>query len=255
MPFTGSHPAIILPLLRWRIFSASGLLMGSMVPDFEYFLRLDVNGVHGHSILPMFWLNLPTSILCIFIYHYLVRDQLILNLPGYFRRKFQPFSNFDWFAYFKSNYIMVGCSILIGNLSHLFWDAFTHSDGFFVGQVSIFSFTLWQVPIYDVLQYSFSLFGALSILRYITQMPDFKLRQHSSFINKLFYWFVVLFVTVFIYFIRYDSQDYEKFTARIVFICAGFLAGLVVASSLFKVKSLNNEIIPLKNDKQKTQTR
>ena len=49
MPFTFSHPAAVLPLrlLPRHWFSLTGLVIGSMVPDFEYFLRsmrLTVNG-------------------------------------------------------------------------------------------------------------------------------------------------------------------------------------------------------------------
>ncbi len=113
MPFTGSHPAIILPLLKYRIFSVSGLLMGSMVPDFEFFLRLEANVVYGHSILPMFWLNVPTALFCLTIYHCVVRDQLILNLPLFFKKRFRPFLDFDWLSYLKSHYIKIVISILL----------------------------------------------------------------------------------------------------------------------------------------------
>ncbi|WP_240482010.1 DUF4184 family protein [Flavobacterium psychrophilum] len=39
MPFTFSHPAIILPLryLPRQWFSLTGLIIGSLTPDFEYF--------------------------------------------------------------------------------------------------------------------------------------------------------------------------------------------------------------------------
>jgi len=42
MPFTFSHPAIVLPLatLRRQWISATGLIIGSITPDFEYFIRM-----------------------------------------------------------------------------------------------------------------------------------------------------------------------------------------------------------------------
>lgn len=41
MPFTFSHPAIILPLsyLPKKWFSLTGLIIGSLIPDFEYLLE------------------------------------------------------------------------------------------------------------------------------------------------------------------------------------------------------------------------
>jgi len=36
MPFTFSHPAIVLPLTKARLkLSATGLIVGSTIPDFE----------------------------------------------------------------------------------------------------------------------------------------------------------------------------------------------------------------------------
>jgi hypothetical protein len=52
MPFTFSHPAIILPLayLPKKWYSMTGLVIGSLVPDFEYFLRMSMAGYHSHTI-------------------------------------------------------------------------------------------------------------------------------------------------------------------------------------------------------------
>lgn len=41
MPFTGSHPAAVLPLLRWGLIP-SALVIGSMSPDLGYFLPLGI---------------------------------------------------------------------------------------------------------------------------------------------------------------------------------------------------------------------
>jgi len=230
MPFTASHPAIILPLLKRRVFSVSGLLMGSMVPDFEFFIRLQAEVVHGHSYLAMFWLNVPVALFCITLYHIIVRNQLILNLPSYFRKRFQPFLLFDWIAYLKSNYLKVVYSIIIGNASHLFWDAFTHFDGFFVPYMPFLNAEFWQVPLYHILQYGFSVLGALAIMKFISKMPQYKLNGHSSIKNMLLYWVLVSVFTVLVYSFRYDAQDYENFGARVVFVCAGFMVGLLAAS-------------------------
>ncbi|MDQ7908342.1 DUF4184 family protein [Phytohabitans sp. ZYX-F-186] len=42
MPFTGSHPAAVLPLVRWGLPPAA-LVIGSMVPDLPYYLPTPVN--------------------------------------------------------------------------------------------------------------------------------------------------------------------------------------------------------------------
>ena len=52
MPFTFSHPAIVLPLkyLPKKWFSFTGLIIGSMTPDFEYFLRMKVKSDYSHTL-------------------------------------------------------------------------------------------------------------------------------------------------------------------------------------------------------------
>ncbi|WP_343226868.1 DUF4184 family protein [Luteolibacter flavescens] len=39
VPFILSHPAAVLPFLRWRRFDPLALVVGSMAPDFGYFLH------------------------------------------------------------------------------------------------------------------------------------------------------------------------------------------------------------------------
>ncbi len=241
MPFTGSHPAIILPLLKSNLFSVSGLIMGSMVPDFEFFITLRSHVVHGHSFWPMFWLNLPLSLLCISMYHIVVKDQLVVNLPFYFRKRFQPFLTFDWVFYFKSNYLKVICSILIGNLSHLFMDAFTHFDGFFVQRIPLLRYLYFNIPLFDILQYGLSLAGAFYILHFIHKMPSKKVKGDYLKRNMIVYWVLVALAILLVYVLSYDTKDYENFGARIVFLCAGFLIGLFLTSLWNKIKNPKHE--------------
>lgn len=44
MSFTFSHPAIVSPLNYFpnKWFSLTGLVIGSLTPDFEYFLRMRI---------------------------------------------------------------------------------------------------------------------------------------------------------------------------------------------------------------------
>ena len=55
MPFTFSHPAIILPLkkLPKKYISMTGLIVGSIAPDFEYFLRM--KSKYSHTMSGILW--------------------------------------------------------------------------------------------------------------------------------------------------------------------------------------------------------
>ncbi|MBM1105440.1 DUF4184 family protein [Aurantibacter crassamenti] len=246
MPFTASHPAIILPLLKRGMFSVSGLIMGSMIPDFEFFIRLEAKGPHGHTFWGIFWMNIPVALLCLTLFHVVVRNQLILNLPDYFKKRFEIFLDFNWISYVKGNFFRVIFSILIGNFSHLLWDSFTHFDGFFVTRISFFNIKIGPIPLYHILQYAFSLIGAIAILKFISKMHTYEIKNYKPIKNMMLYWFLVIAIMVLIYIVRYDVDDFKEFGARIVILCAGFLAGLIIISILYKIISSKNNFTLIK---------
>jgi hypothetical protein len=90
MPFTFSHPAIVLPFafLPRKWFSLTGLVIGSLIPDFEYFLRMRIKSNYSHTIDGLFWFDLPLGIILGYIFHYLVRDSLLNNLPIFLKSRF-----------------------------------------------------------------------------------------------------------------------------------------------------------------------
>ena len=128
MPFTFSHPAIVLPLAKAsrRWFSLTGLVVGSIAPDFEYFIRMKVSSIHSHTHPDLFWLNITVGIAIAFIFHRLARNRLIDNLPSFLAYIFSPFKTFDWLHYYQQHRLQVILSILIGAASHVAWDSFTH---------------------------------------------------------------------------------------------------------------------------------
>ena len=89
MPFTLVHPIAVLPLKRARPrwFSLTGLVIGSMGPDFEYFLRWAAHSTVAHSVtishgLPaLLFFNLPMVLLLSFLLHDLVKQPLLRHLP------------------------------------------------------------------------------------------------------------------------------------------------------------------------------
>src|SRR6185295_15030806 len=134
MPFTFSHPAAVLPLayLPKRFVSMTGLVIGSMAPDFEYFLRMTGNSYYSHTWIGLFWFDLPLTIILAFIFHLVVRDRLVNNLPVFLAKRLLIFTNFNWIKHFKENFLIVIASIIVGIVSHILWDKFTHEGKIFV---------------------------------------------------------------------------------------------------------------------------
>ena len=58
MPFTFAHPAAIIPInSRFKSkFCLTGLVLGSMAPDFEYFIRLKPYSAYGHNLIGFLYL-------------------------------------------------------------------------------------------------------------------------------------------------------------------------------------------------------
>ena len=68
MPFTLAHPAAVF-FFKNKKFNLTALILGSMAPDFIYFLNFRPYGNLGHKILGFFILNLPLCILLAYIFH------------------------------------------------------------------------------------------------------------------------------------------------------------------------------------------
>ena len=205
MPFTFSHPAIVLPLMRLprKWVSATGLAIGSMTPDFEYFLRMRLQGHYGHTIQGVFLMDLPVGLAVAFIFHNFVRNGLFDNLPGFLRSRFGPFKQLDWNRYFSRYWPAVILSIVIGAASHLFWDAFTHVNGYFVREMPVLKNTVHLfgtgLAACRVLQHVSTLAGGLAIVYVIAALP----REGSAKKEiDIRYWIVLLALTLVIIAVR-----------------------------------------------------
>ncbi|MFH6999150.1 DUF4184 family protein [Flavobacterium sp. FlaQc-57] len=243
MPFTFSHPAIILPLryLPKNWFSFTGLVIGSLTPDFEYFIRMKVQSNYSHTILGIFWFDLPLAILLTFLFHNLVRDSLFSNLPKSFQSRTLIFTELDWNLYFKKNWIVVLISILIGIASHLFWDGFTHNHGYFVNQFSELKNVLLlfgnEVPIWKITQHMSTLIGGVFIVLSYLKLPTKPIIKSS--ISKK-YWITIFVLTAFILFIRFSiSFNAKAFGNIIVSMIAAFLVSLILSPLIIKSKVIS----------------
>ncbi|GAB5466418.1 MAG: hypothetical protein Kapaf2KO_18540 [Candidatus Kapaibacteriales bacterium] len=83
MPFTFSHPAAIIPLKK--VFkdklSLASLVIGSIVPDFEYFIRLRLYSEHSHTLEGLFYFDLPLGIVIVLLFYGIIKEPLVNNLP------------------------------------------------------------------------------------------------------------------------------------------------------------------------------
>ena len=238
MPFTFSHPAIVLPLnyLSRRWVSLTGLVIGSMTPDFEYFIRMDNKRLYTHSWTGVVCYDLPLGILLAFLFHNVVRNPLIHHLPAPLQQRLDPYTAFPWNRWFRKKWAIVMGSLLIGSISHLLWDAFTHEHGFVVRsvpalkhRVHVFGF---MINNFWLLQAVSSVLGMAAIVYALYQLPiaaGVKVNRHLSS-----YWGLTALLTLVIFFIRRVVGVNRGIVDIVIPAISAFLMALVLVSFFMK---------------------
>jgi hypothetical protein len=242
MPFTFSHPALILPLIRLpkRWVSATGLVVGSIIPDFEKFLKMNDGNTYSHTIPGMFWFDLPLGLLLSFVFHLIVRDPLIDNLPQFLRARFNPAIAFNWMAHFRQYYLTIICSLLLGTASHIVWDSFTHYQTRTERVMQVpaeKAANLEEYWLYYLLDLVSSLVGGIVVLRFILKLPSDK-SFSGRFEEIQIFWSSVCITALTAILLRtaLGPRLEHHYDLAIVVIAAG-MAGLIVASALIRARS------------------
>jgi hypothetical protein len=180
MPFTISHPAASIPLAR-RGLVLSALVVGSLTPDIPYYIPGFTQKEWGHSLAGIIGFCLPAGLGLIWLFHNFLKAPLILLLPDDHRLRLVSVSQrFDFLP--VSRLVLICVSILVGALTHILWDSFTHRYGWVVNTfpvlrapwIRIHAFSL-TIPPYEILQHLSSLLGLFLIafwyLRWYQRTP------------------------------------------------------------------------------------
>ena len=187
---------------------------------------MKIQGIFGHTIGGLFWFDLPLGVLLSFIFHNMIRDRLFDNLPLFLKARFSAFIPFDWNTYFKKNWFVVILSVLIGAISHILWDGFTHEHGCFVEVMPVLKTAIYlcgaHVPVFSILQHSSTAIGGLIIAFVVYKLPVNHTETKSG---NATYWVVVVGMTLGIIAARLlGGLDVRRFGDVIV---TGISAGLI----------------------------
>lgn len=244
MPFTPAHPAVILPFLRSKYVSATGLVLGSMSPDFEYFFKFSVSSHHSHSLGGLFYFDLPVTFLLSWLFHNYVKKNLIDNLPAYLQCRFQNVRRVRFNIIITQHLIVFLLSAFAGAATHVLWDAFTHNNTVITRSLSVYKrvFIPYEgvnYPLFYALQHISTAVGLFVILLYILLMKP----EPACIVKKpkRSYWLSLIGITAVVAFLRFliHSSDYQ-IGNLIVTIISGLCIALLVCG-LLNFESINPE--------------
>jgi membrane-bound metal-dependent hydrolase YbcI (DUF457 family) len=168
MPFTISHAAAILPIHRFgrNWLPLTALMVGSMAPDFGYVFSYEASRAITHSFPGLFIFDLPVGLVVWFFYVAVLEKATITLLPDRWHTRF---AHTD--AITPALVMRASIAILLGAVTHLLWDSFTHHGTF---ATRAFPFLERPVPVaswmpvYHLLHGLSSIFG-LAMLYYWAQ--------------------------------------------------------------------------------------
>jgi hypothetical protein len=254
MPFTFAHPSVVLPIKKkWnRYFNLTALVLGSMSPDFEYFMKLKIENKIGHSLLGFVTFNLPFVIVLAFIFHYVIKNTLILHLPikaaefikhEVIQNPSHKGGNVLWVIIFIY-------SAILGMFSHTLWDSFTHENGYFVSMIPALHTKILIFPIYKLLQHGSTIVGLSIILIFLYNQRS---NEHSNkktmpYNRKVLYWASIFVGTIAFVFVRSINLN-QYFTVKsigtlIVSSISGLFLSITFVSVIFYKKI---SVVDLKN--------
>lgn len=198
MPFTISHAAIVVPFYNTsrQYLSATGLIIGSMVPDFLYFIFLNPYFNSGHLWWGIFVYDIPLALLLAYLYHNVIKPVLLPYLPNWAGGRLQLFRSFNWNSYFRQHYIVVITSFIIGILTHFFLDAFTHGEGAFVTRIPFLQRDIQvlhhPMKMWYLMQYLSSVAGLLLLFYFFLKIPLVKNSRTVGPPRKAVFWLVII---------------------------------------------------------------
>lgn len=178
MPFTTSHPAIILPFKRlWpNYFSLTGLVAGAMAPDFIFFLQLTTaNRGLSHSWTGLFIFCLPAGILFSLVFHHFFKEEFVNRLPLFLNKRLVWLLGVGGIPASIRQWIIFVASVLVGVLSHFFWDSWTHGSGetvrAFPWLLTALKIGKFKFPLYEIIHHTSSVIGGLFVAAMLLRKP------------------------------------------------------------------------------------
>ena len=168
MPFTIAHTVAVIPLYKYlgKFGALSALIIGSMTPDFGYLTPFLIDQrVDSHDLLGIYLYCIPMGLTVYYLYHLLIAPVIVSILPKIIQKHLHPDLFLGRLPNIPAHTLLI--SLILGALTHIFWDFFTHNSGIpqYINWMDtpLTSVDGYDIMPYRVLQHFSSIFG-LSLL-------------------------------------------------------------------------------------------
>ena len=162
MPNPIAHPAASIPFAKaGLVFSA--LVVGSISPDFGYLVPI-ATPFFMYTIPGLFLFDVPVGLVLLWLFHALAKWPLLSLLPISLQRRLFKHAQGFTFGPLK-RFLLILLSLLVGSITHIVWDSFTHGHGWTVQHFPVFYIPIGGMPLYTILQNGSTIIG-IGILTY-----------------------------------------------------------------------------------------
>jgi hypothetical protein len=172
-----SHASVVLPLKLWRPrrFDGVALVVGSASPDLIYPFAAIVPHPTVHSLAGLFWWCLPVTLLLTPVVRR-AAPRVAAHLPGGGPLRLRDYGAL---GVVRHRWHVTLLSALIGAVSHLLWDGFTHSpDTNGLAIPALGGEALPGLPWFRVLQHASSALGFVVAVGLLVHIGRRRLIRH-----------------------------------------------------------------------------
>jgi hypothetical protein len=242
MPLTISHAAAVLPLQRLgrHRLPLTALMVGSMAPDFGYFFSGEISRQLTHSVTGLFSFALPAG-LAVWLFYVLVLEKTTITLlPDRWHTRFAHTA-----AITPGLVARAALAVLLGAITHILWDAFTHRGTFITDALPILMRPTpgfeWM-PVYHLLQGLSSVLGIVVLgawAHHLHRQParsrirPFRVTERAR-MTAIWFLTVATLAVGLVYWLPYQFAHYsaQLFYLAVVLMSGFFVAWCLIAAVL-----------------------
>jgi Domain of unknown function (DUF4184) len=166
VPFTGSHPAAVLPLLRTSL-PASALVAGSIAPDVPFYLPVGLPRA-THTALAVVTVDLLVAALAWALWHALLAPAALSAAPAGVRGRLAgvPLGLRRRLRSARAGALVLG-ALLVGAAVHVLVDEFTHPGRWGAENLAVLAGDWGPLPAVRWLDYTGTVLGGAVLLGWL----------------------------------------------------------------------------------------